>query len=172
MISHPYMQKERVVMRPVPEEGKKNLGRVDLINSSGLVWEIKHAKGIPETRTKAAQKQAMEYEGMQCLATGLMVSGLGPAGAFQGSFTLSISNYYYQITYWTPAEGAVLYSVAEIDKPQTQAAYAYEFVEERKIVPVAMPVPQGVGLPIPLIPLGIPVGNRYKTVPVISSYYY
>jgi len=86
------------------------IGRADIVNlETGEVWEIKHAGNIKGIRILTAQKQARGY------INGNEVKKLGAANSFSGSFTFSYCGDSYIIYYETPAEGAVVYWIEEVD---------------------------------------------------------
>ena len=59
------------------------------------------------------------------MRTGRELKNLGPAGQFSGSFTVSCLDDTYLVTYTTPAPGAVLYHVRQIEE-EKKADYVYE----------------------------------------------
>ena len=59
------------------------------------------------------------------MRNGQELKNLGPAGQFSGSFTVSCLDDTYLVTYTTPAPGAVLYYVRQIEK-EKEADYVYE----------------------------------------------
>ena len=154
------------------------VGRADVINQAGHVWEVKHAGKFPALRAEIAQIQAIRYLNKTCADSGRRVSSLGAAGTFSGTFTLSIGENYYSVSYWTPRDGAILYSVVEISKPDTVVDYAYCMNENKKIVrqTACEGLPSGLGngglVPIPVIPIWIPSGGGKIGDPVFSSCFY
>ena len=84
-------------------------GRADVIMDNA-VWEIKHASVAPMVRIHQAQDQARRY------VDGEKIVSLGSAGIFNGSFYIQCGTYSYHVEYTTPAQGAILYSVQEVQK--------------------------------------------------------
>ena len=92
------------------EKDEKRIGRADIADSDGNVWEVKHGgskAGVAMIAT--AQAQASRYIGGKAVRNGQELKNLGPAGQFSGSFTVSCLDDTYLVTYTTPAPGAVLY---------------------------------------------------------------
>ena len=100
----------------IEKNGKRD-SRADIVSNEGKVWEIKHGSkkgGI--LRIAEAQFQASKYIGGKVVRNDVIITGFGEAGAFDGEFTINCLNSTYLVTYTTPAEGAVLYSVKKIGK--------------------------------------------------------
>ena len=72
-----------------------------------------------------AQAQASRYIGGKAVRNGQELKNLGPAGQVSGSFTVSCLDDTYLVTYTTPAPGAVLYYVRQIEE-EKKADYVYE----------------------------------------------
>jgi len=98
-------------------DGKK--GRADIYDpKTGYVWEIKHG----HHNEMVAQAQAQGYVGQKTAKSKSLVKDLGPAGAFNGSFDITVLETSYHVEYTTPQSGVVIYSVRET-QPQTQAQF-------------------------------------------------
>ncbi|MGN1306707.1 MAG: hypothetical protein ACI4V3_03475, partial [Faecousia sp.] len=98
-------------------------GRADILKND-KVWEIKHYKaGV--NRMAEATVQAMRYVGLYSKRDGSMITGLGAAHAFKGTFIVNYLNYSYSVYYETPKEGVVLYTVTEIPY-RTSADFVFE----------------------------------------------
>ena len=110
----------------------EGLKRADIVDTStGAVWEVKHASTTPEKRITEAQRQAQTYVGGTS-KTGTKITHLGEAGAFSGFFYILCQGSYYRVDYWTPQDGAILYSVKEDSNYSGEAYIAYIPVTERK----------------------------------------
>ena len=108
------------------EKDEKRIGRADIVDSDGNVWEVKHGgskAGVAMIAT--AQAQASRYIGGEAVRNDWELKNLGPAGQFSGSFTVSCLDDTYLVTYTTPAPGAVLYHVRQIEE-EKKADYVYE----------------------------------------------
>ena len=105
-------------------------GRADLVDRfTGEVWEIKHAGTNPVDRMAKAQEQAERYlgqKGVGLRGLGIETTELGGLGRFNGAFLLMHLHSLYMVTYCTPKEGVVLYSVAELN---VKAALAYSYLQ-------------------------------------------
>ena len=81
--------------------------RADVVQN-GAVWEVKHAGVNPALRSAQAALQAYGY---------VMVSddlnSLGNAHTFSGSFYIQYASNSYEVSYTTPFDGVILYSVTE-----------------------------------------------------------
>ena len=109
------------------------LGRADIVDTSlGLVWEIKHAGTAPYWREVIATIQAFRYVGGY--QAGVYIHGLGHAGEFNGWFLIYWGDYTYKVTYWTPSDGVILYSVKEVARQENANAtvYAYDTVTQKR----------------------------------------
>lgn len=116
----------------ITETGSKGLGRADVVRTGdGAVWEIKHAGSNPDTRCADAYKQAKKYKDAKC-KDGTIVGDPGEAGAFSGTFCISIEGNNYEVNYRTPQEGVILYTVKETTNPADSYAYSYTYVPHAK----------------------------------------
>lgn len=104
-------------------------GRADLVDRfTGEVWEIKHASTDPAGRAAQAYNQVKGYlgqEGVGLRGIGIKTTDFGEEGRFNGAFMLMHGTSLYVVTYCTPSQGVVLYSVAECS---LKAAYAYSYL--------------------------------------------
>ena len=123
-------------------------GRADIVDvNTGAVWEVKHAANDPAGRAILASSQARKY--IKGVHDDILITHLGKAGAFTGSFIIKCDRYHYEVNYWTPQDGAILYSVTEI-KDNSGNVFA-EFIpststvskKDKKTVPVAAYVALG-----------------------------
>ena len=106
-------------------------GRADIVSKdSGAVWEVKHASTQPTLRANIATAQATKYIGGT--SGEVTVTTLGAAGAFEGFFYLQCGAYTYEVNYWTPQAGAVLYSVQEVQNYTGEVFAVYVPREERQ----------------------------------------
>jgi len=99
------------------EESGKLVGRADVMKGN-QVWEIKHGGNDDLTkasRTTTAAKQAKGYIGKTAIRTSTTVEQLGEANAFEGNFTVTVRDSSYSVKYSTPAEGAIIYIIEEIE---------------------------------------------------------
>jgi RHS repeat-associated protein len=88
-------------------------GRADIFDPfSGQVWEIKTEK----TGADAAYAQVKKYCKKGNTINGNATS-YGRVGRFESSFILSCGDYTYEVNYWTPRSGVILYRV---DKTNSQ----------------------------------------------------
>ena len=133
------------------------IGRADLANEEGAVWEVKHAGQNPDIRIALATAQASFYIGAKCIRNGIVLKGLGNANAFSGKF---IINYVYEgiyesyeVSYDTPSNGVVLYTVKQIKYQETAQYYLANepaHVKKSEEKPALIPI---------LVPAGLPLGN-------------
>ena len=106
-------------------------GRADIVSiDNGHVWEVKHAGKTPELRAGVAATQAARYIGGTHGNT--LITGLGAAGVFEGSFYILCASDYYQVSYTTPQKGAVLYSVKESTGYSGEVYAAYVPQKQKK----------------------------------------
>ena len=131
------------------------IGRADLMNSEGEIWEIKHGGKNPEQRRLLASLQVMSYVGSIAVRNNTHVIGLGGTNAFKGSFIVNIGKFSYLVTYETPSYGVVLYYVSETEyqeNPDYVLNY-YEalaqFFEENPMAIPCIPFVSGYGAEIP-----------------------
>ena len=118
------------------------LGRADVVDVSlGTVWEVKHSGMYPEVRILEALVQAVGYIGGEY--EDILIVGLGESGRFEGVFCITCNGYNYEVSYNTPTDGVILYSVKETSNSQEAYAYAYEYVpktvEQESLGVVAVP---------------------------------
>lgn len=126
---------EVVIPKYVPYMNRKVNYRADVVNhNNGSVWEIKHAGKDPAMRTYVAQFQALHYingdykKGKHEGTT----TYLGRSGAFSGRFNIAVGAIAYEVYYYTPANGAILYTITELgDKHAYAYSYAVEYEEEK-----------------------------------------
>ncbi len=135
------------------------IGRADLRNNDGAVWEVKHAGQDPASRTALATTQASFYIGAKCTRDGVVINGLGNANAFSGKFVI---NYVYdgiyesyEVSYDTPSNGVVLYTVKQIKYQETAQYY---LANEPAPAPVKKPKEELAFIPI-FVPIGLPLGS-------------
>lgn len=105
----------------------KLCGRADLYTDEGEIWEVK-------TKTTGADVAATQLG--KYLDSGNKIGKSGPttsagtAGRFSDSFFLSCGKDWYEITYYTPQAGVVLYST---DKCSSRAKVPYAvYVPQRE----------------------------------------
>ena len=111
-----------------------NKERADLVDrNTGEVWEIKHAGSDPLGRIVEAQDQASKYLYRKGKCKGESITTAGAPFRFTGTFIIVMGNVKYMVTYITPAPGAVLYSVKELNEKYANAyapVYQYKKKEE------------------------------------------
>ena len=130
------------------------IGRADVVNTeTGRVWEVKHAGKYPELRKLIAAAQAVGYIGGE--QHGVLIEALGDEGEFQGEFLVFCVNRYYLVTYNTPMDGVVLYSVEDI----TGTENAYEYATIYNYNPKKMPAINLIQLPF--LPIAGGPGDLY-----------
>ena len=115
------------------------LGRADIVDTTrGAVWEVKHAGKTPELREWIALAQAVGYIGGE--HQGVLIECLGDVGHFQGEFLISCLESTYLVTYCTPNDGVVLYSVKEITGLEHEYEHAaiYAYVPKNTKKPAVM----------------------------------
>ena len=78
-----------------------SLGRADIADKNGQVWEIKH------NNPEAAAIQVNQYVGGKIKNSGKTVS-LGRAGEFNGQFTLNLMGHTYMVSYNNPQSGVII----------------------------------------------------------------
>ena len=146
------------------------LGRADIVDEREMVvWEVKHARNIPDQRALDAQLQAMNYVGGE--HNGAKIVALGQAGAFCGTFDVLCKGSIYQVTYNTPQMGVVLYSVEEVQVRTSAIAYEYASTPEEEKQNNAVTVAVLGGF------CSVPLGTRYTggafqpVIPRTANYY-
>lgn len=103
------------------------LGRADVVDKSlGVVWEVKHSGMFPDKRMLDAAIQALGYVGGQY--EDILIIGLGEADRFEGVFCITCDGHNYEVSYNTPMDGVILYSVQETANQQEEYAYAYAYI--------------------------------------------
>ena len=130
------------------------------MSEAGYVWEIKsggsaksegptfYAKGM-----RMAQDQALGYLGKTTKRNNIPIMDLGPAYAFTGSFTIAIDGDVFLVTYTTPTNGVVLYTVDQLENYSGKPNYAYNLTAENNLVKVNdnQPAPSNFFNPISLL---------------------
>ena len=108
-------------MRNLTNEYTVTTGRADIVDlDTGEVWEIKHGSSdLMVQRTIDAVNQANKYVGHG------VITQLGAVDAFSGTFTIDCQGVTYQVDYFTPLEGAIIYTVTALDTAQAEVQYAY-----------------------------------------------
>ena len=102
----------------------EGFGRADIVDTKkGHVWEVKHAGQFPEARACIAKVQALKYIGGSNGNT--TITALGAAHAFSGSFYIQCMAEQYHVSYNTPTEGAILYSVQKVDNQSGEVFAVY-----------------------------------------------
>ena len=100
------------------------VGRVDIYDyGTGYIWEVKSVG----TMTMAAGQLARYVDGT--IGKNGPVAKIGPADAFIGNFTISYHEESYEVSYFTPVDGTVLYYVRRVEK---RKQYEYAFVPLRE----------------------------------------
>ena len=113
------------------EKGGQDVGRADIVSTStGSVWEVKSFNKFDE-----AEAQLARYLGGTAIRTNTHISSLGAAGAFNGTFTIGCGSYYYDVVYFTPWAGTVLYAVSQ-GRKQSSPAELYDFAYEGVRTPI------------------------------------
>ena len=103
------------------------LGRADVVDKSlGVVWEVKHAGKYPDARMFEAAVQAAGYIGGEY--EDVLIIGLGEAGRFNGTFCITCRGQNYEVSYNTPMDGVILYTVTETSNQKEQYDYSYTYV--------------------------------------------
>jgi len=161
-------------------KNNEQIGRADLVGiTTSSVWEVKHlnSKMTLEAGIMLAQTQARKYIGAETVRTGTTITGLGAAEAFGGTFVVNCLDSTYEVEYFTPAAGAVLYTVREIEF-QANADYAFNYVparnKQRKMplgqVPAAVGVTASVAVPM-ICTFGSGGGSALLDDMIFSSYH-
>ncbi|MGM9669456.1 MAG: RHS repeat-associated core domain-containing protein, partial [Faecousia sp.] len=102
------------------------LGRADVVDKSlGVVWEVKHSGMFPEERMLEAVVQATGYIGGEY--KDCFIVSLGESDRFEGTFCITCSGQNYEVKYYTPVDGAILYSVKETTNSKGEYAFVYEY---------------------------------------------
>ena len=92
-----------------------DIRRADIVDSkNNVVWEVKHAGAFPVIRAIAAGLQALSYVGFKQVNSGEIIQGVGQANAFNSHFMIEAPDGIYQVNYYTPYAGVVLYSVSKV----------------------------------------------------------
>ena len=112
-----------------------SLGRADLVSKkTKKVWEIKHGahNAIP------AAVQASSYVGGSMYGNKVEgeVSGLGEANAFRGRFAINCLGTTYQVLYYTPMAGVVIYTVSVQQQYDSQPIKVFTPKRVKKESPV------------------------------------
>ena len=133
-------------------------GRADILYND-KVWEVKHKASKP-----LALPQAKSYVGGKP-THGPVITGLGDAETFKGSFIINCMGESYEVTFSTPADGVVLYDVQQKAKLDLQPDYTYlpfapqgERLKEGYVRTVHIPtIP--IPIPIPVVPFSFGHGG-------------
>lgn len=120
------------------------IGRADVMEGN-YVWEIKHATRaeMRALRILMASKQANDYIGATAVRTNTEVKDLGPAGRFEGEFTITVMGEIYLVRYDTPQYGAIIYSVVPTGT-LAKVNYPLEYRERSTSTAKAMNVVYGI----------------------------
>jgi len=99
------------------------IGRADIVcPQTGEMWEIKHGGSSDVAYSQgisSADEQLNRY-----ILNGAPFEK-GRANAFSGTFVIRQNDTNYFVTYSTPQQGVILYSVMEASNPQNVADYIY-----------------------------------------------
>ena len=87
------------------------VGRADIIKPSTMeIWEIKYAGKVIQTRIDLATSQVERYE------RAFSSVGRGSKGEFNGSFIINCIEKSYLISYTTPSEGVIIYTLTPLEE--------------------------------------------------------
>ena len=87
-------------------------------NSTKEVWEVKYINSALE-----AQAQALGYVGG--LTDNGYITSLGAAGAFNGYFVINCMGHSFEVNYFIPSNGVVLYSVRLLEQYDVNTSLVY-----------------------------------------------
>ena len=109
-------------------------GRADIVNkTTGEVWEIKYAnKTNPTSALVLAEKQALSYVGAACNIPARKITSLGSAGMFSGTFMVNCLGVTYLVSYVTPSDGVIVYTVDALEQYDYQSDFVYTPTPDRK----------------------------------------
>ena len=99
------------------KKGGVTVGRADLVDENGNVWEVKHGGSLgTKAMTAIAKAQASKYLGGQAARDDRIITEFGKRFAFKGEFIINCLDDSFKVTYSTPAAGVVLYRVKKVGK--------------------------------------------------------
>jgi hypothetical protein len=99
------------------------IGRADIVcPSTGEMWEIKHGGSSNDAWDAGISNANARLD--KYLLNGCSFKK-GRAKAFSGAFVISLDATKYLISYSTPEQGVILYTVMQLNDPQRKENFAY-----------------------------------------------
>ena len=101
------------------------IGRADIVClSTNEMWEIKHGGSTAAAWNDGINNAIGQLD--RYINNGAGFSK-GRAGAFSGTFSIHMDSRTYLVTYKTPKEGVILYTVGPLQGQQTAPAHAFNY---------------------------------------------